>query len=749
MTGDVRHGPADVGSLQSCDQIGLLQTPASSVDVSQGGETIIWQLQQSEAGSEDGLDIDFKQGQVKYECTAPTEFVLSPVPHPHVKHDDKHRVELITRLSESSTGEAYDNEIWLVASKTEPPSMPSGNKVAAANDTPCWGRNKVVLDPNSPTLRQAGGKQPRPRSAEFRLDFQEQPQKPMSRQSPFRRSHNRSPSDGDKNFFGFLSPRDKGFKEAPTPPSPRSPGLLRRMFNFRRSRSRDKDPLNPVETPDSIEQNNNAGTNLNDNAGYQRFMDPNQNEPPTPPIAIFSSDEDISSAPATPRRINNANENQNDNQKPEKKPEKDSRRARSLSRDREPRKPSPKRLFAWAENFSQWRLGHKSKRTSSEMEESLLEKDGLPPPNPASNKKKPFGKGRHHTVDITDIELSPLTGDSDKKDVNEKESLRTCSHSQKTDGVCMQCLRLDSKYAHIEAKYSKPKDIMNQNSLPNTDLSYSNLNTAVRSIRRGSLEGNSVYTSPQSNVCPIPLSCLPPKPTSLPKTSPHRIPNRQVKLTYRSRSVSPGAHVRNQNSGSSMRSHIDDRLKAYMNETSSDPKPDEPSCPQFPIAALGLNPSHTMRISQFQRQCSLESYAERTQKSLSLGRQLSVDNYTERIHRTSPLIKQQSIDSSSALKPLPITRQSSADSYTERLQKPSQVSRQPSAESYSDSGDGKRMSTISRDSGIRFYPKDPEAPTMTKSALSSMDSGIQVRDSMQSSLESLKVGSYFLLLVDS
>lgn len=210
---------------------------------------------------------------------------------------------------------------YLYCSKSSPTlpvyksqNMPAGNKVADM-DMGCWRRTRPPMVRGLSTPMD-NDMTKRPKSAEFHLDLKSSPKRHIY----CKRGHSRSPSDGEKPFLSFMrSASPKGNqKESPTPSSPKSPGLLKRMFGLRRSLSRDRgrehnrNKLDSSGSFDELEQNNNTRNVESRSRRCMHFTgrDENQNEAPlSPPIAVFSSDEDISSAPATPRHFNNSGHN--------------------------------------------------------------------------------------------------------------------------------------------------------------------------------------------------------------------------------------------------------------------------------------------------------------------------------------------------------------------------------------------------------------------------------------------------------
>ncbi len=213
------------------------------------------------------------------------------------------------------------------------PPIPRGSSA-------CEAQSEAKID-------QRRGQTGRPKSAEFLLDDVVQKTPRLVR----------SPSDGDKTLLLALENNNETSNENQDKdndtPTEKNQGFLRKMFTFtRRSRSREnKEPAKPVKTDDSSQRsrsltgsrsrspstrsrspsntssigsaesyNNNSSASSVDNRlslmrNSRRYLsihneiDENRNiEAPSPPIAVWSSDEDISSAPSTPRRKSHAGE---------------------------------------------------------------------------------------------------------------------------------------------------------------------------------------------------------------------------------------------------------------------------------------------------------------------------------------------------------------------------------------------------------------------------------------------------------
>ena len=223
--------------------------------------------------------------------------------------------------------------------RTRPP-LPRGNSLCNTQTANRTERQKV----------QSG----RPKSAEFLL---EDTRGRVSYAHIRKIGHVRSPSDGDKTLLLALEnnkqndfERNQFDERNNDATNDKNPGFLRKMFTFtRRSRSRESEegstknrsrpltskksskrwrsltgsrsrsPSNRSRSPsntssmESSESYNNNTAPVMDNKfsgiNSRRYIrmyneiDENKNiEAPSPPIAVWSSDEDISSAPSTPRR---------------------------------------------------------------------------------------------------------------------------------------------------------------------------------------------------------------------------------------------------------------------------------------------------------------------------------------------------------------------------------------------------------------------------------------------------------------
>lgn len=185
-------------------------------------------------------------------------------------------------------------------------------------------RGMYTLDvtPNprrSPELRPKSSKPIRPKSAEFFRDVHDLP--------CFTKTHSKSPSEGDQDIVKMIKAQLSPEKKKPEPelPAPSSPGtgILHKLFNFRKSPSRDKSPANksvktelhfvPITNPNNSDQTLSPTSVLNVNELEQEIRvrryhslprrSIEEIRSPTPPIAIFSSDEDISSVPSTPKHV--------------------------------------------------------------------------------------------------------------------------------------------------------------------------------------------------------------------------------------------------------------------------------------------------------------------------------------------------------------------------------------------------------------------------------------------------------------
>ena len=219
--------------------------------------------------------------------------------------------------------------------KRKRPPLPRGNSLGNTQAENRTERQKV----------QSG----RPKSAEFLL---EDTRNSVNDVHIREIGHVRSPSDGDKTLLLAMENKHNDFernqfdeKDNDTT-SGKNTGFLRKMFTFtRRSRSREskegrsqslnsensskrsrsltgsrsRSPSNRSRSPsntssmESCESYNNNVVPVMDNKFFainsRRYIrmyneiDENKNiEAPSPPIAVWSSDEDISSAPSTPRR---------------------------------------------------------------------------------------------------------------------------------------------------------------------------------------------------------------------------------------------------------------------------------------------------------------------------------------------------------------------------------------------------------------------------------------------------------------
>ena len=207
-------------------------------------------------------------------------------------------------------------------------TMPSGNKVGDLDPSLPWRRLRPPMTRGTSLPIATNHKEVRPKSAEFHLELNPSSSrtKPPSGKV---KGHVRSPSDGDKNFLSLVrnggSVRDRMARDSPQrSPSPNSPSFLHRLgiFGSKRASSKEKENIKTsasMELP--AEQNNNNNgvdgrTASSSGDGRHRsrlrfrkysagavstIKDENQNQPPSPPIAVFSSDEDISSVPNTPK----------------------------------------------------------------------------------------------------------------------------------------------------------------------------------------------------------------------------------------------------------------------------------------------------------------------------------------------------------------------------------------------------------------------------------------------------------------
>ena len=211
--------------------------------------------------------------------------------------------------------------------------MPSGNKVGDLDPSAPWRRLRPPMQRGT-SLPIPMNKDGRPKSAEFHLDLNHgtstKMKPPIGRQGL---GHVRSPSDGDKHFLSLIrngsTVRDKSPRDSPQrSPSPNSSSFLHRfgLWTLRRSSSREKDPIKSSlskEIPAEQNNNNNLKLKVTSNTNtttaeserhrprlrFRKYStgavtalrDQNQNQPPSPPIAVFSSDEDISSVPNTPK----------------------------------------------------------------------------------------------------------------------------------------------------------------------------------------------------------------------------------------------------------------------------------------------------------------------------------------------------------------------------------------------------------------------------------------------------------------
>ncbi len=234
-----------------------------------------------------------------------------------------------------------------------PPEGNTNPQMAATVDelNSAWRRKRPPLPRGSAAaeaqsemkIERKRGLTGRPKSAEFLLENTVQ----ESRVPSAKKGHVRSPSDGDKTMLLALEntlqadETDNGHQGTSklTPQHDKSQGFLRKIFSFtKRSRSNDsgdgcnkgdsssqrsrslksrsRSPSNRSRTPsntssmESTESHNNNSVleklSVMNARGYLRIhdeTDENKNiEAPLPPIAVWSSDEDISSAPSTPRR---------------------------------------------------------------------------------------------------------------------------------------------------------------------------------------------------------------------------------------------------------------------------------------------------------------------------------------------------------------------------------------------------------------------------------------------------------------
>ncbi|ELT97751.1 hypothetical protein CAPTEDRAFT_226686 [Capitella teleta] len=117
----------------------------------------------------------------------------------------------------------------------------------------------------------------------------------------FWKTHARTPSDGSQEVAKLLKSPSQGDRplQAVTPPNEDKPGIFQRMF--RRSQSRERTPGPPSDNEKSPEKSRkHKNKQIEVKIKRYRSLSPRPYECPTPPLAMFSSDEDISSVPQTP-----------------------------------------------------------------------------------------------------------------------------------------------------------------------------------------------------------------------------------------------------------------------------------------------------------------------------------------------------------------------------------------------------------------------------------------------------------------
>lgn len=205
-------------------------------------------------------------------------------------------------------------------------TMPSGNKVGDLEPSVPWRRLRPPITRGT-SLPIPTSKDSRPKSAEFHLDLNQGSARTKPPSGKLK-GHVRSPSADDKHFLSLVrnggNVRDKLSRDSPQrSPSPNSPSFLQRfgIFGSKRSSSKDKEAIKTsasMELPGEQNNNNSTDTKASRTTAEERqrgrlrfrkysagavtaIRDENQNQPPSPPIAVFSSDEDISSVPNTPK----------------------------------------------------------------------------------------------------------------------------------------------------------------------------------------------------------------------------------------------------------------------------------------------------------------------------------------------------------------------------------------------------------------------------------------------------------------
>lgn len=255
----------------------------------------------------------------------------------------------------------------------------------------------------------------------------------------FWKTHARSPSDGNAEVASFFQEK--------TPDEPQ--GIFQRMFRARRSLSRERTPgassTEGPPTPKAQEKKPRPPKSRHKPIEIKikryRSLSPRPHvDCPTPPLAIFSSDEDISSAPQTPQHqpsgmdpptISPALENQISNLllRPMRSR---SPRGADASCDSMVRKPRPSSI-ATTGDYPQHKppTGKIFRKSSAGVPLTRMHSLEQPPqiapgPKPKTKYTQEYREKRHHTLDLGRMRLdSEVTG--------QVTTLRSKSMESKTD----------------------------------------------------------------------------------------------------------------------------------------------------------------------------------------------------------------------------------------------------------------------------------------------------------------------------
>lgn len=201
-------------------------------------------------------------------------------------------------------------------SRTSGVAMPHGSKVASMESANPKQRRAFFHRGHSLSGQQEAiqskveGSSPktsspciRPKSAEFHLDVHSVRKHDIA--GCFKRGHTRSPSDGDQEVLLDSENETTPEKILSPPFSPKATSFLQKVFNLKKSpvkerKSSERTHLN-CSSPRKQTQTDTVKS-LNVSVKVKKSYDSvsPRSVCATPPLAIFSSDEDISSAPTTP-----------------------------------------------------------------------------------------------------------------------------------------------------------------------------------------------------------------------------------------------------------------------------------------------------------------------------------------------------------------------------------------------------------------------------------------------------------------